>query len=198
MKILEPLRYSVTTGPASEPVTTSGAKAWARIDISDDDSLVGSLITAARLHVENHTGQALIYRTIQWKLDHFPTVFRPPMPPLSSVTSITYTDPDGDGQTLATSVYTVDTTSVPGRIVEAYGQDWPATREEIDAVTVTYVAGFASAASGVPEPLITAIKSMVTHLYDNRSHVVVQSGIGAVEIPDHIRAMLAPYRVVNV
>ena len=53
-------------GPGEEPVSLAEAKAFARIDGTDEDALVGALIAAARLHVESLTGRALVSQT--WRL----------------------------------------------------------------------------------------------------------------------------------
>lgn len=53
-------------GPGEEPVSLAEAKAFARIDGSDEDALVEALIAAARLHVESLTGSAMVTQT--WRL----------------------------------------------------------------------------------------------------------------------------------
>src|SRR5690348_5785828 len=53
-------------GPGEEPVSLAEAKAFARVDGSDEDALVSALIAAARLHVESLTGRALVTQT--WRL----------------------------------------------------------------------------------------------------------------------------------
>ena len=40
---------------AAEPITSSEVKAWAKIENSDEDSLVSSLITSCRREVESYT-----------------------------------------------------------------------------------------------------------------------------------------------
>ena len=49
----------------SEPITTAEAKAWAKIENSDEDSLVSSLITSCRREVESYTKQVLNNQTWQ-------------------------------------------------------------------------------------------------------------------------------------
>ena len=57
---------TLIAGPGEEPVTLAEAKAWCRIDASDEDALVTALIAAARLQVESLTGRALV--TQSWRL----------------------------------------------------------------------------------------------------------------------------------
>lgn len=57
--------YKVITPPALEPITATDAKAFLRIDWSDDDVLVGALISRARVWAESVTHRALATQTIQ-------------------------------------------------------------------------------------------------------------------------------------
>lgn len=192
-----------TSAPAAEPVSTAEAKTHLRVDISDDDSYIDLLVATARQSVEVFLGRQLITATWQWKLDGFPRATRHnplrafllPWPPLQSVTSIAYVDPNGDSQTLAASLYTVDSASHPARIVPAYGEVWPATREHIDVVTLTWVAGYGDAGSDVPEKILTAIKMLVAHWYENREPVVL--GTIATKLPMHVESLLWEERIVE-
>ncbi len=156
------------TAPSVEPVTAAEAKAHARVDITDDDTLITALIVAARRWCEQFTRRAFITQTWELYLDGFPTEFRLPYPPLQSITKIDYTDLDGATQTLATTEYTVDAKSEPGRVVEAWQKTWPATRDVPNAVIAEFKAGYGDAAASVPEQAKLAIKMLVAHLYENR------------------------------
>src|SRR5579884_3684274 len=62
-----PSRLLVRTAePASEPVALADAKNYLRVDITNDDTLVTGLITAARAHAEEFMRRSLITQT--WKL----------------------------------------------------------------------------------------------------------------------------------
>ncbi len=54
------------SGPAVEPLSLVEAKSWLKLDSSDEDQLVQSLIASARLAVEAATNRLLI--TQQWRL----------------------------------------------------------------------------------------------------------------------------------
>ena len=97
-------------------------------------------------------------------------------------------------------MYTVDADSAPGRIVPAYGEMWPTTRDQIDAVTVRFVAGYAGDGASpedlranVPASIKRALKLLVNEFYQNRGDVVI--GATVAELPFNIRALLAPYKV---
>ena len=56
----------LVSAPAGEPITLLEAKQHLRVDVDDDDALIGSLITAARQAAETRTGRQLM--TARWKL----------------------------------------------------------------------------------------------------------------------------------
>jgi len=185
------LRLSV--GPTVEPVTLAEMKAFLRVDSHDDDDLIeDALIPAARRYAEEVlTWRTFINTTWILTLDSFPPVIEVPRPPLSSVTSIAYTDTSGDAQTFAAASYQVDTSSEPGRIQPAYGEVWPSVRSELNAVRVTFVAGYGAAASNVPEGIKMGIRQLVAHWYEAREPVVVGTTVG--QIPIHVEAIFAEF-----
>ena len=95
----------VITAPVGEPVSISDAKTHLRIDLSDDDALLGAYITAARQKYEELTWRALRTQTLGQRLALWPSCDHIALrrPPLQSVTSVTYTDSDGNAGTLASS-----------------------------------------------------------------------------------------------
>lgn len=101
-------------------------------------------------------------------LDHIS--IRLPRSPLQSVSSITYIDATGATQTLSPSLYNVDSISDPGRVAPVWGSYWPITRRQLNAITITFVAGY-GAASAVPETYRLAIRQLVAHWYTNREAV---------------------------
>ncbi len=159
-----------TGEPSVEPVTTAEMKAHLRVDIGDDDALIDSLIQAARALAEVWTWRTFINSTYTLKLAAFRNEMELPRPPLGSVSGITYLDTDGNSQTLAVTVYDVDTDSEPGRVTLTLNETWPLTQDVIHAVTITFVAGYGSAASDVPETIKSAIKLLVGGMYEHREH----------------------------
>jgi uncharacterized phiE125 gp8 family phage protein len=161
----------VTTGPTDEPVTLEEAKLSARVSGIDEDGLIESWIILARELVEIDSRRALLAQTVKLYMDRLPerTIYLE-RPPVQSVTSIQYVDTDGSLQTLSATKYVTDLVSEPCRLTPAYGIIWPFTRWQTNAVTITFVAGWA-AVNLVPERAKQAIKLLVGHWYRNREAV---------------------------
>jgi len=135
---------SVVTAPVCEPLHLDEVKNHLRVDGTDDDTLISSLIRAARIYCEKFQNRSYVTQTRKLTLDGFPNEFELGYCPVDSVSSITYIDSAGDTQTLSSSYYDTDATSEPARIVEAYSYSWPGIRGDINSVEVTYIAGYAS------------------------------------------------------
>ncbi len=178
-----------------EPVLIAEMQEHLRVDSDDENDLIEALITTARVTLEHWTRRQFITATKNLYLAAFTAEIRVPYPPLQSVAAITYTDTGGAEQTLASSVYTVDTNHDPGRIVEAYSQNWPATRAIINAVNIEYVAGYGSAGTDVPEPLRSAMKLLVATWFENRESVVIGTIVSV--LPQAVDALIFPYRIWN-
>jgi uncharacterized phiE125 gp8 family phage protein len=168
----------VFTAPASEPITLAEAKMQCRVDQDDEDELLVMLISATREHAETMLHRHIITQTLDAYFDEFPSEFK--LPPLQSVTSITYVDTAGATQTLAADQYLVDAVSQPARIAQAYGVTWPATRTQNNAVKVRFVAGY-----GLPAAVPQCIKSWmlvrIATLFSNRQQIIIGPG-GKIEI----------------
>ncbi len=187
MAYLNP-KLVLKTPPASEPVTVAEAKLHCRVDISDDDAWFTNAIVAARQACEVEAKRAFITQTWTAYFDRFPgaaaasscpvqerpvsrdkRAIRMPLPPLASVTSIVYLDTNGASQTLNASKYLVDDKDDPGVIVPAYGESWPDTRDQLNAVAIEFVAGAASVDARVKQGVLM----LVAHWYENRETVAV-------------------------
>lgn len=156
------------TEPTAEPVTLAEAKAHCRVEVADDDALIGVLIGAAREQVEHILGRALMTQTWERVLDAFPAgAIELGMPPVQSITSIKYLDAAGAEQTLAPSAYALDADSLPGWALPDADTDWPDTQAVANAVRVRFAAGYASAAA-VPDSIKQWILIHVGYWYGNR------------------------------
>jgi len=193
----------LVTGPSVEPVTLSEAKTHMRVDHDDEDSLISALIVAARERIDGKEGilnRAIIQQT--WELtldDEFPDEIEIPLPPLQSVSSITYVDTDGDTQTLAADQYRVIDSVEPARIVPANDVTWPTPREQTEAIMVKFVAGHEDSgaspqdlADNVPQVIKQAILLTVSHWYEHREAVHMGT---SESLPMGVDALLWPLRI---
>jgi len=135
------MNWQVTKRPSVEPVSRTEIKLHLRVDSTADDTLIDALNTAAREWCETYEGRSYMAQTITLNMDSFSGV-EIPRPPLITVDSVKYYDTSGDQQTLASTYYTVDTMSEPGRVFLAYNQSWPSTRLIPNAVEIIYTAGY--------------------------------------------------------
>lgn len=182
-----------TTTTATDNVADASLGAAAPSTNTTLDPLLNALIKSARQHVESHTSRALITQTWDWKGDSFPVLrgcrneLRVPLAPLISVTSVTYTDSNGDAQTWSASTgYQTDIPTgpcaAPGRIMPRYGQSYPATRTNtFNAVTVRFVCGY-GAASAVPQPIKEAMLLLIGHWYEHREAVNIGNIVNLVTL----------------
>lgn len=175
------------------PVEIDEAKSHAVVQVETDDELIESMLQAAVQLVEERLHRALMTQTWQLTMDDFPAGDRIvlPRPPLQSIGSIQYVDTAGATQTFDGSNYVVDTVSEPGRLALTSTASWPSTDDRINAVTITFDAGWADPTQ-VPEPIKQAIKLLVGHWYENREAVLVGTISKQLELT--VDALLAPYR----
>lgn len=182
------------TPAAALAVSLAEAKLHLRVDGADEDSLITALITAAAETAEQITGRAIMPQTWELTLDAFPDALELTRVPALSVTSVKYYDTTGAQITLAGSAYSLDNVDDfgPAYVAPAYGAEWPGTREQINAVAVRYVAGYADAAS-VPAPIKQWMLLQIGAMYANREREAMSNG-GAVTLK-FADGLLDRYRV---
>jgi uncharacterized phiE125 gp8 family phage protein len=188
-----------TVAPVVTPVSLIEAKAHLRVDGSDSDTLITTLIEAATLWVENYLQASLVQRTNRADVWGFASVFRLPQPPLVSITSIQYYTPDSPQvlTTLDSNFYRTDTGR--GEIyMDVDAGNIPSVASRRDAVLITYVNGYGAGTSSpldyaetTPAPIKAAILLQVSELFENRQ---INSELRLQELPT-VTMLLAAYRI---
>lgn len=184
-------------GPAAEPVTLAEAKAFLRVDDTAEDSFIGTLITAARLHVEGTTGRVLIAQSWRTTCDDWPEnrTVKLPVGPMISLTEIRVYDTEGAPTPLALAQFQPETKSTPALIhLPATIAGVPVMRDRA-AIEIDYVAGFGSDAANVPQDLRQALLTLVGYWFEHRDAVVI-AGSGAL-VPGGFDNLVASYRQIN-
>jgi len=163
---------SLLISEAAEPITSSEVKAWAKIENSDEDSLVSSLITSCRREVESYTKQVLNNQT--WKTvypnDKAKTLFYSPRITVDAVAV------DVDGTVLTeTTDYIVNKQLGRVKLLTQYSADEVITIEWDIVPTLSAQAA-----------LKQATLDLITYRFYNR---------GASDMPLLVQQVLNQYRV---
>lgn len=155
---------TVVTPPAPI-VTIDEVRQHLRVDHSDDDAVLTSLIAAAQQAIDGPYGWLGIAISEQTLMQTQPVFcgryIELSHPPVIGDVVVTYLDSTGAEQTVDPASYSV----VNGRLWLAYGYTFPGVYAAPDAVRITYKAGFET----IPEPIKQAIKVHVEMNYDPAS-----------------------------
>jgi len=169
------LAPSLITPPTETPVDIDEAKAHLRVEYSDEDVLITSLIEAATAHLDGWTGilgRALITQT--WRQDFcaWPgdSKLRLPLGPIlpAATMAVKYRDASNVEQTVSTGDYALlsDARGPYLRLGDSFSR--PALRDDReDRISVTFEAGYGAPAT-VPAAIRSAILLIVGDLYKNR------------------------------
>ncbi len=200
------MKFRVTEQPAVEPITLEEAREHLRVTpygsplAHPDDDYIAALIVAARQWCEQYLRRALATQSIAVVVDELKGSIELPFSPAQAIDSITYIDTAGATQTLATSVYQLDNYSEPPMVKLKFDQDWPTTRDQEDAATITYTAGYTEGESPNTFPLPGVIRAamllIIGNLYENRQEDVLHGSKHAFNsLPMGVYALLQPYRL---
>lgn len=189
---------------ASEtPVSLAEAKTHCRVDTSDDDAYITSLIEAATTYCDYQygiLGQAIV--TQRWSVSvREPTIdaeedfthVHIPVTPTQDIVSMSYYDTNNVSQSLTITDYTLTANGWWAYVSPNTGVDWPTTYDRADAITVTVDCGFGDAAD-VPATIKHAILLLVCHWYENRESV--SAGVQMMSVPMAFDMLIAPHRKV--
>jgi uncharacterized phiE125 gp8 family phage protein len=182
----------IVNGPAVEPVALADARKWLKLETSDDDDVVGALITAARLMVEAQIRRMLITQTWRLIYDRWPNgrLIKIPLAPFQSLVAMRVYDANGTAQAVSSSLYHVDATPDAARII--FGAPPPPPGQPAAAIEIDILLGYGASPESVPEPLRQAIRMLVTDWYENRGDAGADDLANA--LPSSVRALVAPFQ----
>ena len=188
------------TAPSTWPVSLADVKAHCRVDLSDDDALLETLIEAATEMAEQATGRALMPQTWELSLEAFPPTRSGSSEalvltrvPVQSIVSLSYTDEAGVSQVVLPSSYLLNNCDDFGfaTVVPIFASLWPTEARDIK---LRFVAGYLDA-STVPTSIKQWIKLQVAAMYDNREAEMTMRG-NPVKL-GFVDALLSRYRVME-
>lgn len=181
------------TAPTSDLITLAEAKAQLRVFHSDDDALISRLMAAATATIEGPNGIGIVLLSQTWRatFNGFSNgCLMLGLGPVREITSVTYTDADGDTQTVSDEALDYDLDAMPVRIRPT--AHWPSTALKQGAAKVTFEAGFGDDPEDVPADLIHAILMLIAQWYENRE---ASSAHTLRDVPMGVESILARYRV---
>ena len=163
------MALKLITAATGLAVSLAEAKAHLRIDLAEEDTQINAMILAATEAAEQIMGRSVMTQTWETTLDAFPDAVELTRIPVQSITSVTYADSAGAQTVLSGAAYALDNADDFGfsYLVPAYGGTWPDTRDEINALRVRFVSGYANAAE-VPESIKSWIKLQVGAMFEHR------------------------------
>ncbi|HEU4662150.1 MAG TPA: head-tail connector protein [Pseudolabrys sp.] len=181
------------TAPAVEPVSLDEAKAFLRIENSDEDDVIAALVAGARIHVETQTRRALITQSWRLSLDTWPLEGRLPVRPgpLRTLDAVRIYDSDNVARTIDTSVFVLD---LANSMLAFAPWAMPAPGRAAAGIELDVTVGYGGAAADVPEALRQAIRLLAAHWYEHRG--LVASGAVST-LPGNVAALIAPYRMLS-
>lgn len=183
--------------PAIEPVTLASAKAHLRVETTDDDDLIGALITASRVLVEVTTRRLLI--TQRWRLsyDRWPSdgLIELRTTPLQSVDQVAIYDAGGHATPVDPDAYQIDRVSVPARLLLTVAAARLQPASAVAGIAIDVTAGYGNSGLTVPQPLQLAMMMLVARWYETRDGTAI--GTIPASIQQGFEALIAPYRVLR-
>lgn len=191
------MRLRLITAPSAPVVTTAEARAQVNAYGTASDPQLAAMVEAVVSGLDGSAGElgrALVEQEWELGLDAFPSsAICLPLPPLLSVESVKYVDPEGVQQTMEPSGYTVEP-GEHGFAMPAHGTRWPATRAQPLAVRVRFKAGYGATGDKVPAAIRSAILLRVADLFENRESSIVGKSVAPNPTSD---LLLFPFKLVR-
>lgn len=181
------MSITIVTPPASEPISLAEAKLFLRVDQSAEDSLIASLIGAAREAVEAGIGRALLTRRVRESLDIWrrdsATGSLLGLGPVTNVIAVRLLANNGAQSVIDPERYRLEGNRDRPRLVFPSG--FPATLRSAGGIEIEYECGYADEAADLPVALRLATMQIVASLYELRQ--------GEGGIPETARALMRPF-----
>lgn len=166
-------QINILSESGGEPVGLTAVKNYIKVDFSDDDNVIESMITTARVWCENYISRDIVVKQREYYLPKTNGIFDLPFGPVASI----------------------DEVKINGSATTAYeslgfnNESIELNAGESQKVIVKYTtAGFTDANLNT-QMIESAIKQLVSTYYDNRSEFEV--GVGINKIPTGVTTILS-------
>lgn len=186
------MTYALITPPASEPITLAETKSHLRLDDTNEDTLLASLIRTAREHLERATGLSLITQTWRLYLDSIPEdgVIQIARGPVQTIESLTLYYASGKELALPLTDHILDGHARPARLVLGRAVS---AGQPINGIEIDFSAGFGESGSEVPDTLKRAMLMHVAQMFAFRGTVAADDQ--PADIPPGYDRLIAPFLI---
>ena len=120
---------------------------------------------------------------------------------MQQVLTVTYDDPDGNGQVVAPADYYVDIAREAGWVVPISDFTWPTTLDGVNAVRIQFIAGYPATtdsppdlAGNVPASIRQGMLLMIGSMFESREDQFMDN-MEKFPFPFASHSLLRPFRV---
>ncbi len=195
----------VVNPPAIE-MDLATVKSYLRIDFTDDDTLITTLIQSARERAEQYCNRAFITQTLEAYYDKIERSFSLPRAPIQTVSNVmlvylnetSVLTANADYFILGNQDKWITITATTYNLPPGFSPGDDISRYHLD---VTYTAGYGSSYANVPMGIQEAIMKMTGAAYELREDGMITNKTGAtgiITIPNDAKALLDAYRIVPI
>ncbi|MDF1685421.1 MAG: putative phiE125 gp8 family phage protein [Parvibaculaceae bacterium] len=181
------------SGPALEPITLTTAKSHVRVTHEADDTLIGGLITSARLTVEAITRSALITQSWSLIVDDWGArrSLNLPLAPVMSLDRISLWDEAGTKSDVGTEFCHLGL-GAQAKLTLNRNACWPTPLREASGICIDFTAGYGDTVEDVPAPLRQATLHLIAHWYEHRGEASLSDL--TMPVPASVGELVRPYR----
>ncbi|MCE2992090.1 MAG: head-tail connector protein [Candidatus Jidaibacter sp.] len=147
--------------PARLPLTIEEVKSYLKIDFSEDDELLLTMIAAVTQRFESYTSRALIAQTCQVVYKHLARIsVTLPIRPVMKITGIQLVDLDG-----TSNEFSLKDVELDAAISELYFHTFASAH----LIKIQYMAGYGYSPEYVPADIKAALLNHIGYMYEARS-----------------------------
>lgn len=192
----------LTKQPCIPTINLDELKTHLHVDSTEEDGLISSYYLAAVDYAEQYTGR-IFHPTVYTYTLAFPELvtcriaqingyadsikyrIKMPVSPVTSITSVTYTDASGALQTLNPASYALENDQL---LIESD----TSLAIKSDAISISFTAGYAV----IPESIKLSLKLLVGEWFKHRENTV--DGVSITEVPLSVNRILDLHRSVGI
>lgn len=160
-----------TVEPIGEVLTLKEVRDFLRVEHSDENNLLASMIMGATSKVEKYLSRSLLTQTWVLSIDDYPADTTIPLyyGTVQSITSVTSYLSDGTTDVFDNTNYYLVNAQLKPEISLVYNALWPSNiLRPKEGVKIEYITGYGDDASDVPYSVKEAILHIIASMYENR------------------------------